>query len=230
MPEPTSNRGYLSQDELEQYADIDITDTTEADDQISQAEEIIDDFVGPQAKFLEYIKEGLMAAVASTTVFTLESVDQNNMDIDYLKGCWVEIIGGPGAGDRRRITGQTRAGVITVASAFSTTPTTESYYRIYQLGKFPRRQDVFFDSRHTPSRYYKSIPDRVRRAVAAQVEYMINMGPSFFGSDKLNLESERLGDYSYSKGSGTSGTSQMIAPKAKLLLRGIVNRKGAIVD
>lgn len=226
----SSKRGYLTIDELEQFADVTVSDNDEAEDQISMAEEIIDEFVGPQNQFIEYIKEGLVSAVNSSTIFTLENLDQEQMDIDYLKGCWVEIIGGSGAGQLRKIISQTKEGVITVEEAFSTTLDTTSYYKIWQLGKFPRNGDVFFDSRHTPSKYYKSIPEKVKRATAAQVEYMINMGSAFFASDKINKESERLGDYSYSKGAGTSGTDQIIAPKAKLLLRGIINRKGAIVD
>jgi hypothetical protein len=43
---PTSVRGYLSKDDLEQLANINITDDTEADDVISQAEEIVDEYVG----------------------------------------------------------------------------------------------------------------------------------------------------------------------------------------
>lgn len=225
-----SRRGYLSQTELAQYADITIDDTTEADDQITMAEELIDEYVGTQQKFLAYELSGLIASVASASVFTLEDIHQNNMQIDYLVGCWVEIIGGAGIGQKRKITGQTLAGVITVESAFSPTIDATSYYHIYQLGKFPRKIDVFYDSKHTPNRYYKRIPEEVTRAVAAQVEYVTKMGADFFGSDKINLESERIGDYAYTKGAGTGGVSQLIAPKAKLLLNRIINRTGAIID
>jgi hypothetical protein len=44
------------------------------------------------------------------------------------------------------------------------------------------------------------------------------------------MVSERIGDYSYSKSDGSGrGVDQLIAPKAKELLRGIRNRKGAII-
>lgn len=222
-----SRRGYLSQAELADFADITITDATEADDQISQAEEVIDKYIGNQPKFLDYELTGLVSQ-GGTTTLTLESPHQNNMQQDYLRGCWIEIIGGTGEGSRRKITGQTFAGVLTLESALTTDTT--SYYRIWQLGKFPRKSDVVFDGNHTPNRYYKSVPEEVRRAVAAQVEFRIQMGDAFFSGDKADLVSESIGDYSYSKGSASAGDDRLVAPKAKVLLRGLMNRLGVIVD
>ena len=224
-----SRRGYLSQEELAQFADITITDATEADDQIGMAEEVIDDYVGPQDKFIGYELRGLIASGGALT-FTLESIHQSNMEKNYLRGCWIEIIGGTGEGQKRKVTAQTFEGVVTVEAAFSPALDTTSYYKIWQLGHFPRKNDVEFDGTHTPQQYYKSIPEKVRRATAAQVEYRVNMGDAFFASDKADLQSESIGDYSYSKGQGTTGLARLIAPKAKILLRGIINRKGSIVD
>lgn len=223
-----SKRGYLSQTELAEFADITILDATEADDQISMAEEIIDDFVGPQSKFLQYEVRGLISA-GGTNNFTLETIHTNNMQKNYLRGCFIEIMGGTGEGQRGKITTQTYEGVITLETAFSTALDTTSYYRIWQLGKFPRNCDVEFDGVHTPQQYYKSVPEAVRRAVAAQVEYRINMGDRFFGSDKSDMEGETIGDYSYNKSAGSGGMGRLIAPKAKLLLKGIINRKGQII-
>lgn len=223
-----SKRGYLSQTELAEFADITILDATEADDQISMAEEIIDDYVGPQDKFLQYEVRGLISAGGSNG-FTLESIHVNNMQKNYLRGCFIEIMGGAGEGQRAKITNQTYEGVITVDTAFSTPLDTTSYYRIWQLGKFPRSCDVEFDGAHTPSQYYKSVPEKIRRAVAAQVEYRINMGDKFFGNDKTDIVSESIGDYAYTKSESSGGASRLIAPKAKLLLKGIVNRTGQII-
>lgn len=224
----SSRRDYLGLTELAQYADITIVDNTEAYDQISQAEEIIDAYVGYQQKFISFVLEGLISAVSNSTSVTLESYHVNNMQQNFLKGCWIEIVGGTGAGSRDKITAQTYGGVITLETGI--VMDTTSYYKIWQLGKFPRTEDGTFDGRHTPNQYYKIIPEAVRRAVAAQVEYMVNMGPAFFGSDKLNLDFERIGDYEYKKAPGTGGENQIIAPKAKTLLRGIFNRTGAIID
>lgn len=222
-----SRRGYLTQAELAQYADITIIDPTEADDQISMAEELIDEYAGFQQKFMQLRVDGLVTVGGSTT-FTLRSTQQNTMNIDFLKGCWIEVIGGTGSGQLRKITGQTLPGLVTVETAFSPALDTTSYYKIWQLGKFPRHCDVVYNS-DTTNTYYKSIPEKVRRAVAAQVEYMINMGSAFFASDKLDLKREKIGDYEYEKDMGTSGTADLIAPKAKMLLKGIRNITGRII-
>jgi hypothetical protein len=228
-----SKRNYLTQAELAEFADITITDPTEADDQISQAEEMIDAYVGFQQKHLGGIIQGHATAGGSTTL-TVETNHQNVWQKDYLAGCHIEIIGGTGSGKtRRRITGQTYAGVITIDSAWDTNPDSTSIYKIFQMGKFPRLKDVFYDGNAATPTYYPSIPEAVKRAVAAQVVYKIEMGDSFFNGEGSNMSSESIGDYSYSLGTGgsgsTRGASRLIAPRAKLLLRGITNRTGVII-
>jgi hypothetical protein len=222
----TSRRGYLSQDELAQFANITVNDETEANDVISQAEEMIDAFVGAQNSFFGNPLTG-RAYTGSSSTLTLETAQQNIYDVDYFALCEVEIIGGTGAGQRKKITGSTKAGVLTVDSAFSTPPNSTSFYRIYQLGKFPRKEDVTYYSTTEPIAFYKQIPEAIKRAVAAQVEYIIQMDDDYFSTNKGNIQSESLGDYSYTI-SG-AGTNMLIAPKAKMLLRGIVNRTGTIV-
>lgn len=228
----TSRRGYLSAEELEQYSDIEVIDDDEAADQISQAEEIIDSFVGYQQKFLQSEFRGLVASVPTTTSFTIRTLDQNQFENNYFKGCEVEIIGGTGEGQRRRITQSTKAGVCTVEQAWTVTPDVTSYYAIYQLGKFPRYCDVDLYSDSAPFTYYKRIPEMVKRAVAAQVQYIIEMGDKYFSTDQSEKQSESIGDYSYSnggQGSGGSGLHKLIAPKARMYLRGIKNRLGRII-
>lgn len=228
----TSRRQYLSQDELAQFADITVTDATEADDQISQAEEIIDGYVGFQRKAVNSDIFGRVSAATGSS-FTLEAARHIGV---FQKGfflyCEVEIIRGTGAGQRRIISDNSyTTGVVTVRDAWTTTPDSTSYYRIYQLGKFPRAKDVWFDGNIDPQVYAKSIPEAIKRAVAAQVEYMISMGSSFFASDMSEVVSESIGDYSYTKSPprGFGSSSQLIAPKAKMLLKGYINRKGVMV-
>lgn len=231
----SSRRQYLTQPELAEYADITIIDPDEADDQISQAEELIDSFVGNQHKFFAGKRDGMVASVVSSTQFYLQSDHQNNVEADYYTYCEVEIIGGAGIGQRRIISSSTYAGLVTVNSAFTTALDTTSVYRIYQLGKFPRHCDSYYHTLSTPYKYYKQIPEAVKRAVAAQVEYVIQMGESFFSSDQADKTSESIGDYSYSNGGGggggvsVTGTAKFIAPKARMLLRGIKNITGKIV-
>lgn len=230
----SSRRGYINQAELIEYAEINVTDATEADDRISKAEELIDMFVGPQKQHLSresWDIQGLVSAVPDTTHFKLESRHTNVYQQDFFTFCWVEIIGGTGIGQRAKITGSLYDGTITIETAFTTPIDITSFYRIWQLGHFPRQKDTYFDSIHNPIRYYKSIPEQIRRAVAAQVEYMIEQGDDFFAGDDVYKNAEVMGSYKYQKdrqGSGT-GIDQLIAPKAKWFLRGYKNRRGVMI-
>lgn len=219
----TSRRGYLSQDELKQFANITIQDTAEADDIISQAEEMIDAYVGYVRKHFEGVVEGLVSNANSATTFTLESEEQNIYEKDFFVLCEVEIVGGTGAGERRKITGSTKAGVITVDADISLS--TDSFYRIYQLGKFPRHEDVRL---HTNNTYYKQIPEAVKRATAFQVEYLKEEGSEFFNTDKQNMQSESIGDYSYTRAGGAT-IDRLLAPRVKQILRGYRVRSGRIL-
>lgn len=224
---PTSRRGYLSQSELAQMANITILDTDEADDRISQAEEIIDAYVGPQEKHLDHEIVGLAASGGSASI-TLETAQQNSYDTNYFRLCQIEILGGTGEGQRKKIISSTKPGVLTVDAAWSTTPDSTSFYRISQLGKFPRHSDVETYSNSGTTIYYKSIPEAVKRAVAAQIEYVIEMGDSFFAGNKTELQSESIGDYSYQKSAGSGSLDKLVSPKAKLLLKGIFSRVGTL--
>lgn len=222
-----SRRNYVTVAEVLEMAGFSPTDV-----QISEAEEIIDAYVGAQKKFFDHPLDGRASAGGASTI-TLQAKEVNVHDVDYFKWCEVEIIGGTGVGQRRIITASTLAGVLTVASAWTTAPDSTSFYRIYQLGKFPRYCDVTFYSEQAPSTYYKQIPEAVKRATAAQCEYIQTMGDAFFASDRSEKTSESIGDYSYTKGGSNSQSVQtsvasMIAPKAKALLRGIVNRLGVL--
>lgn len=219
----SSKRGYITAAQVnDEYG------FTPTDAQLNRAEEIIDDYVGFQDKYISWDIKGLLAAGGSNNV-TLEQIHQNNMELNYLRGCWMEIVGGTGEGQSRKITGQTLAGVVTLESSFTTPLDATSFYRIYQLGKFPRDcEDVVFDGLHTPNQYYKNIPQLVRQAVAAQVNFINEMGDEFFNTDKADKQSESIGDYSYTKGQkAATGRYALVAPTAKALLRGIINRTGS---
>ena len=222
-----SKRGYLNQTDLAEYANITITDATEADDVISQAEELLDWYVGFQDKAIREIYEGRVAASSSTSITLEANRHQNVFEANYFLYCQVEIIGGTGSGQARIVTASTKPGVLTVAT-WTTTPSTDSYYKIYQLGRFPRTKDSYYDGQVATPIYSKSIPEAVRRATAAQVQYIIKMGDNFFAGDATTLQSESIGNYSYSRGQNAMGKESLIAPKAKMYLRGIINRKGTM--
>jgi hypothetical protein len=228
-----SRRAYLTIPELEEFAAITVTDETEAYDQISQAEELIDAYVGFQEKAVPCEYHGEVTAVSANTIFDTESQSPLNVSYnDAFKGCEVEIIGGTGAGQRRTISSSSKDGKsITISEAFTTAPDTTSHYRIYQLGKFPRKKD-----RHTNrsgDQYFYSIPEAVRRATAAQVAYIIEKGPEYFSGDDSQKTAESIGNYSYQTGGGSSGGQssvvRLVGPRAQALLRGITNRLGQMV-
>lgn len=223
-----SRRQYLTQTELAEYADITISDSSEADDRISQAEEIIDAYVGFQDKFVQQVWQGKLTSATSTVLTDSSSDTPLNFQDNYFTFCEVEIIGGIGSGQREIIASSDQDNkTITIRTAFDTAPDSTSVYKIYQLGKFPRLRDYFFEP--DTETYYKSIPEAVKRATAAQVEYVIAQGDNFFKSDQTDKLSESIGNYSYSKGQGGSTLSQMIAPKARALLKGIRNATGRLI-
>lgn len=219
-------RGYVTAAEVTE--DIGFTPT---DVQIVDAEELIDWYVGPQQKFFNRTLVGLNAGGTSTSQIKLQSNQQNIYYPDYFKYCWVQIVDGLGAGQVARIDSSAKDGTLTLASdeQFSNNVDNTSYYRVYQLGKFPRESDGIFDGYNTPNKYRKWIPDAVRRAAMAQIEFMNKMGANFFNTDSSNMESEKIGDYSYKRGSASIGKEALIAPKAKTYLKGIMNRKGEMI-
>lgn len=223
----SSRRGYLSKEELEQYVlGLHIKDDAEADDQISQAEELIDAYAGFQDKFLCEVVTG-RATAGTTTTIELEQEQKNSYDNDFFTFTSVEIIGGTNAGQIRKVLSSTKAGVLTTEE-FTDAIDDTSFYRIYQLGKFPRRKDAVSHNDSGVTTWYKYIPEEVRRATAAQMEFMIQMGPEFFAGDKTDMKREKIGDYEYEKDSGS--LTKNVAPKARRLLNGIMRRIGQFSD
>ena len=214
---PTTRRGYLSQAELAQYANITIVDAVEADDQISQAEEIIDAYVRQSEKFVKVRITGTATGGTTTTLIDTQYLTQYD---GYYTGLELEILAGTGAGKRLRITGSDKATkTVTFTPALDASINTTSVYEIYQLGLFPRYKDVLY----TNDTYYKRIPEAVKRATAAQVEYIIEKGEAYFKGG-AEYKSESIGDYSYTREAGS--ITSLIAPKARLLLKGYINRTG----
>lgn len=221
---PTSRRAYASVAEIAEYIGVatNLIDTAK----VELAEQMIDDYVGYHEKYMENEVTGLAQASGSLAL-TLQQDQQQNYGNDYFKLCEVEIIGGAGAGQRRKVTGSTKAGVLTVDTAWATALDTTSYYRIYQLGKFPRHGEVTYES--TNETYYKVIPEAIRRAVCAQYEFIVEMGDAYFETDKADMASESIGDYSYNRKGASPSTKSLIGAKAQTMLQGYVKRYGQIV-
>lgn len=223
---PTSRRGYVSKTEVAEYIGADVATVTDAI--IGKAEELIDGYVGYHTKFMEQKIHGKATGAGSATL-NLDVLHQNIYDNDYFALCEVEIIGGTGAGQRRKITASTRAGVLTLDSAWTTGLDTTSYYEIYQLGKFPRKQDVVFDGTNSPNTYYKRIPEAIKRATCAEYEYIVEVGDSFFAGGGDSKVSETIGDYSYTNAEGEVTEDDLLSTKVQSLLKGYIKRTGKII-
>lgn len=224
-----SKRQYATIAEVEEYADVTSTDADEFEDRITQAEELIDAWVGFQQKAVYQVYQGEVSSVNGQTIYDTGSGSPLASKDNFFKGCTIEIIGGGGAGASRTIASSdyTDRSLTYEGDAIAGLDAT-SVFKIYQLGKFPRYKDM--SQNRAGTTYYKYIPEAVKRAVAAQVEYIINQGDEFFSTDDTDKDSESIGNYSYSGGSASqkSALVRLVAPKARSLLKGITNRTGQI--
>lgn len=233
MATVTSDRNYLTIAELQDFANITVTDTDEAFDNISRAEEILDRYVGYQEKSIDRQYYGEVTSVNSKTIFDASSGTQLTPIDGFFSAGVIEIIGGTGKGQRRIIDSSSKdnKSITYIGDTFSPNVDTTSIFKIYQLAKFPRVCDRVANRNGTA--YYKAIPDAVRRATAAQVAYMIAQGDAFFTGASSDMQSENIGDYGYNRGQASAASTSIIkltAPMARSLLRGIKNPGGRIVS
>lgn len=216
---------------LRAYIDPDLV-SGETDAQIALAEELIDAYVGYQERHITRVTYGKVTAYDATAKTVADTGSTSNLEQtdDYFNRCVLEVIDGTGAGQIKRITGSSRSGKsVTLQSAFTTALDTTSVFKIYQLAKFPRRKDVYGGV--TGDNFAKSIPQAVQDAVVAQTEFIIAQGDAFFSGISSDMESERILNYSYTRGQSSATTSalvKMIAPKARIFLRGIKNSTGRL--
>ena len=197
--------------------------------QIDLAEQAIDNYIGQQQKHIPntFRVEPTAFQNSGKTIIDTSNNTQLYQRDGYFVNCLIEIIGGTGAGQARLITSSDYDDrSVTITDAWTTEPDTTSFFKIYQLGKFPRAQDVLMNNAGTA--YYKSVPDQVKQAVIAQVQFIIAQGDSFFEGDDTSKESESIGDYSYTRGGGGGQASsvRMLGPRARTLLKGFKNSIG----
>jgi len=217
-----TKRGYITKEEVEAYCDIAITDEAESIERLNMAEEIVDDYVGFQNKFFKDRRVGTATSGTTTTlVDTNPGSTINSITENILSYCILQIIGGTNAGESRIIKTNTTTGTITIETPFTNAIDSTSVYRISQLSKFPRSRDYEIIN----NIYYKFVPDQVKRACLAQMEYMIEMGDDFFVSE-VDKKSSNVDGYSYAM---QDEVRRMIAPKAKEYLRGFVVRRGNLI-
>lgn len=223
-------RGYLNTKQLESLTGLGLDDDA-AVAAINKAEAIVDGYIGYWDKLIDQI-EGITQSGNATSI-TLDAADISGLaGKDYFKGCMIEFLSGDNEGAVAVVTGSTELGVVSFATQ-DNAPAAGDYYIIRQVGKIPRRgESDMLDQQVSGVRtYFRRIPQALKEAVAAQVEYMQQQGDSFFNSAAIGMDSERIDDYSYNRGESTKGGKAMLAPKARQVLSGtgIINRGGRIV-
>lgn len=202
------------------------------DAQVALAEEIIDNYVGVQNKHVPDEFDGEISSILSgNKLIDTSSLTQlgPSANQNYFAKCVIEFLTGEHAGTIRTLTASDGSDYsVTYEGDALANLAVGDIFRIYQLGKFPRQKDQFTRG----DVYYKTIPRAVQDAVIAQVEFILELGDDYFTGNDTDAGSESIGNYSYSNASGGSGQQsaavKMVAPKARTLLRGIINRLGRI--
>lgn len=221
-------RGYLSKTELTAYAPGVTGTDPEKLALIARAEALIDSYIGHQDQAVRPLRDVARAATDNTLQMSASDAQGAN-GFNYLKGCQITILDGTGEGQVRYIASNTLDGTVTISEDWTTNPDTTSYYRVEQVGKLPRRgKDLTNDTVNGQNRYFRVIPVAVKQAVAAQAEYIQQMGDAYFTGGDSNMQSESSDGYSYTRGENGTNGKGLIAPAARSYLAGagIINRAG----
>lgn len=218
-----TRRQYITESDVEEFSNIDVTVSSEAEDQMNLAEQMVDTYVGFIQKHVSGEYSGL--ATDGGNDYLIDSTGDTPLDDyedDYFTYCEVEIIGGTGSGQTRTISAYDKSSnKITVNSDWDTNPDDTSFYVIKQIGKFPRHEDVYQD---TNNKYYKRIPDAVKQGTLAQLEYLLEKGLDFFAG-AVDYKEEELGDYRYT----AKNKNRNISPHTRQLLKDYVDRTGRLI-
>lgn len=206
----------------------DVSGSTEA--QVALAEALIDDYVGYQDRWYQHEVIGKITGAVGSVLYDTSDESPLGVSDGTFNKCVIEIIGGTGIGQRRVLTDSDEGdeSVTFTGSAFNPALDSTSIFKIYQLAKFPRRKDGYVKDEVI----YKAIPEAVREATIAQVEFIIAKGDDYFEGDGAEFDSENIGNYSYNRGQSSAGQSalvKLISPRARTLLRGIKNRTGRLI-
>lgn len=215
-----------------------VTDHALAAEFITDAERMIDVYVGPSQPFYSDLTGTLDAALPSGQL-TLSGSSFGNRRPNYwaVGGHYLTITDVPGAptsaliGTKRLIIAST-SGTVTLATGYSEDVPSGTAYYTHQESRFPRWNDS--DPWGSPT-----LPDEVAKATAWQVEFGIAEGSESYGlgedsvvvgSDGAVVSRNYGSGYSESRatqGAGSkAGLAALIAPKARAILRSLMNSTG----
>ncbi len=232
-----SESNYIAPNELPTYIHTmsGVTDPDLAALFISEAERIVDVYVGPAQKFYTELTGALSAQVASgATAWPASVFGDRDQNYWAAGGVYVEIIkadAAPSLVGESRLVVASSGSQVTLASGFDAAAAVGTEFIYRQRSRFPRIQD-------SDVRGYPRMPDDLKPAVAYQVEYGI-----LFGSEEFGLGSTGVaidpddGVQSRTYGSGYSesrnttqrrGLAVWVAPKARMQLRRLLNVTGRL--
>lgn len=233
-----SEFNYIGVDELVQFIHTmsGVTNSGVAATFISDAERVIDAYMGPAPRFYVELTGDTTSLVASGATAWPSSIFGNRRPNYWAKGgLYVEILDAPGApaltNQARLVVASSGSDQVTLASGFNQAVPAGTKFRLQQRSTFPRIWDR--DTLSTPQ-----LPPVLKRAVAYQVEYGILFGSEAFGLGDADVATDKdAGVQSRSYGSGYSetrainekrGLAQWVAPKARALLRSLTNSTGKL--
>ncbi len=230
-----SDSRYIQPDELPDYIHTmsGVTNPELAAKFISEAERIVDVYVGPAPKFQTELNSRLRTAVASgATTWGAEVFGNREPNYWAVGGVYVEIVRAdaePSLVGQSRLVVASSGGYVTLASGFDADAAVGTKFIYRQRSRFPRLQD-------RDARGYPRMPDDLKPAVAYQVEYGIKYGSESFGlgTDGISTDPDdgvqsRTYGSGYSESRNTarrSGLAVWLAPKARMQLRRLLNATG----
>ncbi len=230
-----SQHNYITPDELPDYIHTmsGVTDPAVAAKFISEAERIVDVYVGPAQKFYTELTSSLRMAVASgATTWGAEMFGDRDPGYWARGGVYIEITRAdaePSLVGQSRLVVASSGNEVTLVSGFDADAAVGTKFIYRQRSRFPRIQD-------RDVRGYPRMPDDLAAAVAYQVEYGILYGSEEFGLGSTGVaidpddgvQSRTYGSgYSESRNTARrSGLAVWVAPKARMQLRRLLNATG----
>lgn len=200
---------------------------------ISDAERVVDAYVGPGPRFYTDMSGVLASLVASGgTTWPAEIFGDNRPDYWAKGGAYVRVVSGVGTtsqNGQRRLVVASLDSQVTLASGFDAALGAGTEFAFEQESAFPRVWDS--DIWASPK-----MPFELEAAVAAQVEYGIQFGSEAFGLGDPKIVTDEGGDVTsrtYSSGYSESrdpnrrqGIGVFLAPRARIILQRLLSNTG----
>ena len=231
-----SEFNYILPSELAAYIHTmsGVTDEALAAKFITDAERVIDAYVGGGPRFYPELTGNPSFTVASGVTTLPSSIFGSRRPNYWAKGgVYIEILNSADASNigARRLVVASSVESVTLDTGFDTELTAAAQFVFIQDSQFPR----LWDSNILGDPH---MPQVLKLAVAAQVEYGIAYGSEAFGLGDSSIVDDESGNVqSRTYGSGysesrdtrrTEGLARWIAPRARVLLRALLNSTGAI--